>query len=185
MSVIVFRTVLLAFAVLILTLAAVQDLRSRIVPNGFVISIALAGLLLGALTRPFSLWINIVIALLIVVVCGALAHLDTLGGGDIKLMAATTLLVAPSDIGGLLIAVALAGGVLSVVYLALRLALKRWPPRIRSHHRQNMIVRWWRLERVRIADSRSIPYAVAISGGSISYIIAGWHRCLFATSCSL
>ena len=185
MTLTVIRSVLLAIGVLILLLAAIQDLHRRIVPNALVISLAATGLLLGALTRPVSLWINVIVALVVVVVLGALAHLDSLGAGDIKLMAATTLLVSPSQIAGLLVAVALAGGILSLVYLAFHFALNRLAPRASSRRRRRAIPRWWQHERARIADGRTVPYAVAISGGSISYIIAEWHRCLFATSCSL
>ena len=185
MTLIVIRSVLLAIGILILMLAAVEDLRRRIIPNALVISLAVTGLLLGVVTRPLSLWINIVIALLVVVVFGALSHLDSFGSGDIKLMAATTLLVPPSQTVGLLVAVALAGGILSLIYLALHSALNRFAPRTSSHRQRRAIPRWWHHERARIADGRTVPYAVAISGGSISYIIAEWHRCLFAISCSL
>lgn len=185
MTVAVFRSVLLTFSVLVLMLTAVHDLRSRIIPNGLVISIAITGLLLGALSRPLSLWISIAVALLVVIVFGALAHFEWAGGGDAKLMAAATLLVPPPQIVGLLIAVALAGGVLSLVYLALRAVLRRWPRRVGARRRQGALPRWWRAERRRIANSGSVPYGIAISGGSISFIVAEWHRCLFATSCSL
>lgn len=185
MTLTVVRSVLLATGVLLLVLAAVQDLHNRTIPNALVITIASTGLLLGALSRPTSLWINIVVVLLVIAVLGGLSHLDTLGGGDIKLMAATTMLVSPSRIAGLLIAIALAGGILSLVYLAVRFVLKRLPPESRSHRQRRAIRRWWHHERARIADGHTIPYAVAISAGSISYIIAEWHRCLFATSCSL
>lgn len=185
MAVIVIRSLLLALGVIMLMIAAVQDLRSRIVPNQLVISIAASGLLLGAVTRPLSLWINIVAVLLLVMSFGAVSSLESLGGGDIKLAAAATLLVAPSGIPGLLVAIALAGGVLSLVYLVLRFLIGRRQQRGGARRRRGAISRWWNEERVRIAESRTVPYAVAISCGSASYIIAEWYRCLSATSCSL
>lgn len=181
----VLQSALLSMGLLILVAAAVQDLRTRRIPNGLVISVAVTGLLLGAFSHPHLLWINIVAALLVLVVFGALSHLETLGGGDIKLMTAVTLLVPPSQIAGLLVAIALAGGIVSVIYLVLGRGMKD-----RARHRSppgqhNAFARWWRAEQVRIRSSRTVPYALAISGGSISFIIAGWYRCLSATSCSL
>ncbi len=185
MAVTAIRSLLLALGVIMLMIAAAQDLRARIVPNQLVISIAATGFLLGALTRPLSLWINITAVLLLVMTLGAVSNHGSLGGGDIKLAAAATLLVAPAGIPGLLIAIALTGGVLSLVYLILHLAIGGKQHRDGSHRRRNAILRWWNEERARIAESRTVPYAVAISSGSASYIIAEWYRCLSATSCSL
>lgn len=185
MTVTVIRSVPLSIGLLALAFAAIEDIRSRTIPNRLVIVVAVSGLILGALSRPFSMWINIIVALAVVIIFAALSHLDSLGGGDVKLMAATTLLVPPSRITGLLVAVALAGGALSLVYLAVHFAMPGKRKTDRLHHQRSAIPRWWYHERARIADGRTIPYAVAISGGSIVYIIAEWHRCLSATSCSL
>ncbi|HWK95901.1 MAG TPA: A24 family peptidase [Pseudolabrys sp.] len=179
------RLTLLAIASLLLVLAAVRDLRSRIIPNGLVISVASSGLLFGAISRPYSLWISIVAALLVLVVLSALSHLGTLGGGDVKLMAAATLLVAPAHIAGLLMAIVVMGGAVSAIYLALGWALRRLAQPARSHHRRTALSRWWDAERRRIEDSRTVPYALAISSGSITFIFAEWYRCLSVTSCSL
>jgi prepilin peptidase CpaA len=180
----VVRVPLLALGLFLLVLAAVEDLRARIISNGLVISIAFTGLLLGAATHANMLWINIVAAVLVLVVFGAIAHFGTLGGGDIKLMAAVTLLVPPAQIAGLLLAIALAGGIVSAIYLLLHRVLKP-RRRARGPRSRNVFTCWWLHERARIMHSRTVPYALAISGGSIPYIIAEWHRCWSATSCSL
>jgi len=179
------RLTLLAIVSLLLVLAAVRDLRSRIIPNGLVISVAASGLLLGAITRPYTLWISIVAALLVLVILSALSHLGTLGAGDIKLMAAVTLLVPPSRIAGLLMAIVVMGGIVCAIYLALGWALRRRARPARSHHRRAALARWWSAERRRIQDSGTVPYALAISSGSIIFIFAEWYRCLSVTSCSL
>lgn len=183
MTAYVLRSALLSLGLVLLALAAVQDLRIRIIPNGVVISVAVTGLLLGATGRPLSLWINIAVGLVLLGVFGVVSHFELIGGGDVKLLAAVTLLVPPEQIAGLLLAIALVGGLVSAVYLLLYRFLKH---RAADHVRwDNALAHWWRRERSRIRNARTVPYALAISGGSIVYIIAEWHRCWSATSCSL
>ena len=179
------RLTLLTIASLLLAAAALQDLRSRTIPNKLVIAVASSGVFLGSISRPHALWLSLAAALSVLIAFSALSHLGTLGAGDIKLMAAVTLLVPPAQIAGLLMTIVVMGGVVSAIYLALGWALRRRAQPVRSHHRRTALARWWGAERRRIQESGTVPYALAISSGSIIFIFAEWYRCLSVTSCSL
>ena len=107
---------------------AVTDLKERIIPDELAILIALAGLILCLAARPGQLWLSLIAAFVVFLGSGLLCRYGMIGGGDVKLMAAVVLLVPPHEIGELLIAIALAGGVLSSVYLGASLMLGSVPP---------------------------------------------------------
>lgn len=101
--------------------ASVSDLRSRRIPNRLVVALALCGVAYGLVTQSpfvglarasvgfalgFALWIPFY-------------ALRMLGAGDVKLFAAASCWLAPSQIFGASLVSALAGGVLSVVGLML------------------------------------------------------------------
>jgi prepilin peptidase CpaA len=102
-----------------------------------------------------------------------------LGGGDVKLLAASVLLVGAGSFFDLLLLTALAGGVLSLVYISAFVIVKNLPKpsaitaQISSSkswkRRLNLL---WRIERRRILRCSSIPYGIAISGGSILSLAA-------------
>ena len=105
-----------------------------------------------------------------------------IGGGDVKLLAACALLVPPGAVPELLLATAIAGGVLAALYLVLGRLLprERRAPGARSRRargarsrrvpgvrfgRSVLIVRVWRAECRRIRRRVSLPYACAIAAG--------------------
>lgn len=185
MSLLLVRSALWSATLLILCYAALQDLRARIIPNRLVVSVAAIGLLLGALTRPHSLWINLVVTPLLLLALGVLSHYDVLGAGDAKLMTGVTLLVPPDHILFLLFAITLFGGAVSAAYLAVYHLLKRRGPPAPVYGRRSAFMRWLHNERARIVHGRSVPYALAIAGGTASYVISELTQCLSATFCSL
>lgn len=105
----------------VLLAASVSDIRSRRIPNALVLTLAALGVLYSALVLSpaegvprsllglaigFGLWIPFY-------------ALRMLGAGDVKLFAAASCWLAPSQVLGAALLSALAGGVLSVVGLAL------------------------------------------------------------------
>jgi prepilin peptidase CpaA len=183
------RTILWATSLTLLAMAAGNDLRFRIIPNRLVILIAASGLALNALSSPWSLWISLLAALLVLFGFGVLSHFNILGGGDVKLMAAVTLLVPPHQIGSLLMAIALAGGVLSVGYLASYHTMQR-PSVARANSSQGSPQtiqgnRWLANERARILAGKSVPYAMAIMAGVLIHVTRELFQCLSGTSCSV
>ena len=106
-------------------------------------------------------------------------------------MGASVLLVGAGSFLDFLLLTALAGGVLSLIYIAAFLMLKHLPissaaapvspDKARDTFRLNLL---WRIERRRILRRSSVPYGVAISAGSLLALTAFpcEAHCLFAPS---
>lgn len=152
---------LLLAAATALLFAAVHDVAVRTVPNGVSLVVAAIGLELSLLDG------QLVPALFggVLVFCGCWycwRH-GWIGGGDVKLLTACTLLVPPAAVPELILATAIAGGALALFYLALGAALARRLPG--SATPIGLLGRIWRAERRRIRRRLSLPYACAISAG--------------------
>jgi prepilin peptidase CpaA len=92
-----------------------------------------------------------------------------LGGGDVKLLAACGMLVPPALAMSLLLAVALSGGLLAILYLALA---KMVSPITRSRP-AGLIRRVCRVERYRIRHRGPLPYGSAIAAGTLFVLLRG------------
>jgi len=144
-----------AYALLIglLALAALQDAAMLKISNYLVGAVLLLGLVAAVLSGPrIELWENGLVFVLALVIGTFLFGRGLLGGGDVKLFAATVLWF---DLGGalrFLAMTAIAGGLLAVLIIVLRVL--PWPPAIRS--------------RVRVLQAKAgIPYGIAIAAGAI------------------
>jgi prepilin peptidase CpaA len=171
---------------LALTASAAADLRARLIPNRFSILIALCGLTLQFRLAPAQVWISLLAATTVFGALGVLAHFNVLGGGDVKLISAAALLVAPDRIPFLLAEIALAGGLLSAFYLAAGLVLRRWPQLYRqpSRNLSGGLGKWLKREGLRAARGYPVPYALAVFCGVTFHIIGEFPSCLDAISCS-
>ncbi len=186
----VLHAVLWAVPVAALLASAWTDLKDRIIPNELVVLVALSGLGLGLLLRPDAIWISLLAAVLVLLVLGLAAHFGMMGGGDVKLISAATLLVPPGYIAQLIVFIALAGGLLSAGYfLARRMVGNR--PVGRSLLSAEAAERdrwgpggWVSNERARIAAGGPMPYALAIVGGVAITLAGELSRCLSANFCS-
>ncbi|TVV72368.1 A24 family peptidase [Sphingomonas solaris] len=112
---------LAALLALLLLVAAWGDLRTRTIPNGLNAMIALlAPLWWWAHALP--LWPDVAIqigaALLVFAIFAAAFAAGLMGGGDVKMVAALSLWLAPFAIAQMLVVMALAGGVLTIVVAA-------------------------------------------------------------------
>ena len=148
-----------------LVVADISDIRRRIIPNETVLVVAGVGLVLRLLSfQGILLAISVGIAFALLVGLGQLTRLGIVGGGDAKLIAAVSLTQSPADVPALLLHIALAGGVLALVYLARALLSSQ-------------------LSRVAVR-SQSIPYGVAIVLGTLSLnILEVSRQCVAAPSC--
>lgn len=156
----------LVFASIVLLLAAaVTDLALRRVPNLVPALLAAAGLALNFLAG--SLPEGIVAAAIIFVAGFFCWRRGWMGGADVKLLAAAALLVSPRLVPELMLTIALAGGALAVLYLALRKVL---PERHRCPPVYGRCARLLYRERIRILHGE-LPYATAIAAGALVVLI--------------
>ncbi len=136
-----FKYGLVAALAIALLVAAFTDLRSRRIGNWLTGSIAL-GAPLFWWACGLALWpaiaLQLAVALATFAVLAALFALRAMGGGDVKLLTALSLWIAPMPFLNLLIMMSLLGGVLTIVFGA-----------------------WHVMRRQR--DKLAIPYGVAIS----------------------
>ena len=157
----------IALATALLAYAAFNDLATRRIPNWVSALVALLGHALRIQAGQFAA--GLIVAAL---AFGGLYLLWTrgwIGGGDVKLLAATTLLAPPDQVLNLLLAVSLAGGVLSVIYLLLiRLRLPPLPAGSRTPLRRVLRAEGWRIRR-----RGPLPYACAISAGGLLTLLGG------------
>ena len=114
-----FKYGLLAALAIALLVAAVTDLRSRHIGNWLNGAIAL-GAPLFWWASGLALWPDIAlqfgVALATFAVLAALFAMKAMGGGDVKLLTALALWIAPMLFLKLLIVMALVGGVLTLVF---------------------------------------------------------------------
>jgi prepilin peptidase CpaA len=167
-------------SLIVLGVSAGIDLKDRLIPNELVVAVALIGLAQGLASRPGMVWLSLLVAVIVFLGLGILAHFKIIGGGDLKLMSAVTLLVPPDRVGQLLIDIVLAGGLLSCFYLAAHYGLKSLPAsrsaaaEVVPSARASGLARMIKTERARIAIGYPMPYAVAVLGGVIIYTAMGF-----------
>ena len=146
---------------LLLFVAAWRDVVSRTIPDG----VGLLLLAIGGLSRlfegPSALATSAAAALLLFVLLMVVYSRGFIGGGDVKLMTAFAIGLSPLNSYRFVVATAIAGGVLGIVYLVLSRS-KRLPQPTsdRSLLQRVMAVEFWRARR-----RGSLPYGVAIAAG--------------------
>jgi prepilin peptidase CpaA len=187
MSVLIVQAIPWAASLAALIGSAASDLKARIIPNEFSVVIAICGVALSLRLGSGEFWISVLAAVSVFVALGFLAHYGLIGGGDVKLITAVTLLVPPGSVGLLLIEIALAGGIVSLFYFAAGHLLRRLPQfraSIAKTRRKSGFGKWLRRESSRIARGYPVPYALAVLGGVATHIVRELPQCLFAVSCS-
>jgi prepilin peptidase CpaA len=161
--------------------AAASDIERRIIPNQLVLAVMVLGVVVQSLVSPRHIWVSLAIWVCAMAGLGLMAAKAIVGWGDVKLMAAVTTLVPPSDVLQLFLAVLIMGGLLSVVYLGIgQLSSRPAPPEGGAPQRFAASVR---NELSEIGARRSLPYAVAILCGVAYHIARTTMRCWPATSC--
>jgi prepilin peptidase CpaA len=106
-----------------------------------------------------------------------LGAIDLLGWGDVKLIVAVTVVVPANRVIPLLVGIAMAGGLLSCLYLTVRFVLRRAARFPGNAARRVAEPDTWplhslvRREFSRIVHNEPMPYALAIVGG-VAYGLA-------------
>jgi len=146
------------FAVL-LVLAALEDMWRLKISNWICAAIIIAAFVAVGLAGPVvDLWQNVAVFAALLAIGTPLFTSGMMGGGDVKLLAATGLWFDLSGAGWMIVAVALAGGVVTIFVLILRM------------------IKWSQAARDRIAVIRpkgGIPYGVAIAVGALATLAIG------------
>ena len=155
-------------AALLLAAAALHDVALRIIPN--VIPLALLAIGLVLRLGDGSILPGLAFAAAVFAAAFACWRRGWMGGGDVKLLAATAFVVPPFLVGSFLVLTAQAGGVLAVLYLVLSRTV-RLPPRGRRPPAHNLLARILRAERWRICRGAPLPYGFAIAAGGITFLL--------------
>lgn len=153
----------------VLLFAAWCDLATRTIPDGISIALVVVGLLTRGAEGLAPAAYSLLVAAGLFAVLVPLHARGAFGGGDVKLMTALAVGFSPLATLDFLVATVVAGGILGLVYLSLRLLPRpaplapqplAWPPR-----------RVFALERRRFSRRGPLPYAVAIAAGGIITLI--------------
>jgi prepilin peptidase CpaA len=163
------QTAILVVAVGILTVVVERDVRTRHIPNELAWAIAVLGLLrLIIAHEQVSAILTLGAAVAVFAAAFFLFWRSVLGGGDVKLVAATALLVGHHDLSRFLILMSLCGAALALLILAQgRLGLRLW-----------QISRCQTLDTEMAVESRealpgqsTVPYGAAISAAGAMMLV--------------
>jgi prepilin peptidase CpaA len=148
------RAALMASLPLCVTAAAACDLRSRRIPNALTALTAFAGFVIALSGLGPASWQDGLVAGGISITVGMVLHaVRVIGGGDVKLFAASALWLGPSATVAAALATAICGGILALFFLrAHRLALPA--PSLVG-----------RLQLNSDADAPTVPYGLAVAIG--------------------
>ncbi len=153
------HSIILFAAATALLFAAAHDVAVRTIPNAIPIVVATAGLGLNGLDGHIAA--ALFGAALVFAGSWYCWRRGWIGGGDVKLLSAATLLVPPASMPELVLSTAISGGVLALFYIVLARVMPGGPvPRP-----SGLIRRVWRAERRRIRRGLPLPYGCAIAAG--------------------
>lgn len=134
----------IALLALLLLVAAGDDLRRRVIPNWLTAAIALGAIgwwwCAGLAPWP-DVALRIAVALGALLLFAGLFALGAMGGGDVKLIAALALWLAPGQLLRMLLWMGMIGGALTLAMLAISRLRRTGPP--------------------------EVPYGVAIAGAAL------------------
>lgn len=143
-----------------LLVAAVSDLRTRRIPNGLTASFASGGCVLLLLSQPHVDASAALLSCAVAFLAGMLMQsMRLMGGGDVKLFAASALWLGPRILDASLVT-ALVGGVLAIFYL--RSSARTLQPLADATPRGVA-----RLQLDDASDKGRVPYGVAIAFGCV------------------
>lgn len=151
-----------AAGLFILLFSGLHDFAVRTLPNWVALVLLIIGVALrfaegGLQGLAVGLAVGFVVLLLTVL----LWRFGLIGGGDVKLLVAAAVFVAPWSVPDLIVGTTLAGGVLSAIYLAASFLVK--PPR--GARPSGFLRRALRCEHWRLSRRGPLPYAAAIAAG--------------------
>lgn len=148
--------------VLLLLYVATIDIATRLIRNEICMALALLGLT-GQFASPVQVVQSLIAAAILLLLLLVIYTRGWIGGGDVKLLIALAIGLPLTGVIQLLTMTALAGGVLAVVHLMMRLLPY---PRL-APAGSSLVRRVYAIERWRHLRNAPLPYGVAIACGGI------------------
>jgi prepilin peptidase CpaA len=152
------QTIILLASSVIFALVAYSDVRTRRIPNEFIVALlALAAFRIALSGDPTAALYTLVANAALAVATFLLFWRGLLGGGDVKLMVATGFLIGYHDVLAFLFVMSVSGGLIAVAMLAgERLRRSQAPPALESQEKRARL---------------TVPYGVAISVAGIMTLL--------------
>jgi prepilin peptidase CpaA len=148
--------------ILLLLYVATIDVATRLISNEICLALAVLGIA-GQLTNPMQAAESLIVAAILFLLLFAIYARGWMGGGDVKLLVALAIGLPLTSVMQLLSATALAGGVLALMHLMMRLL----PYPALAPAGSSLLRRVYVVERWRHLRRAPLPYGVAIACGGI------------------
>ena len=147
---------------LLLVHVAMIDIATRLIRNEICLALALLGIA-GQFANPMQITESLVAATILLLLLIVIYQRGWIGGGDVKLLVALAIGLPLMGVIQLLTITALAGGVLALVHLMMRLL----PSPQLAPAGSSFVRRVYAIERWRHLRHAPLPYGVAIACGGI------------------
>src|SRR5262245_31314932 len=148
--------------ILLLLYVAVIDIATRLIRNEVCLALALLGLA-SQFASPMHVTESLIVATILLLLLIVIYQRGWIGGGDVKLLLALAIGLPLMGLAQLLTITALAGGVLALVHLMMRLLPN---PKL-APAGSSLVRRVYAIERWRNLRHAPLPYGVAIACGGI------------------
>jgi prepilin peptidase CpaA len=148
--------------ILLLVYVATIDIATRLIRNEICLALALLGIA-SQLANPMQVAQSLIVAAILLLLLLVIYTRGLIGGGDVKLLVALAIGLPLMGVIQLLTVTALAGGVLALVHLMMRLLPS---PRL-APAGSSFVRRVFAIERWRHLRHAPLPYGVAIACGGI------------------
>jgi prepilin peptidase CpaA len=148
--------------ILLLLYVATIDVATRLIRNEICLALAILGIA-GQLASPMQVARSLIAATILLPLLLVIYQRGRIGGGDVKLLVALAIGLPLTGVMQLLTVTALAGGVLALVHLMMRLLPY---PRL-APAGSSLARRVYAIERWRHLRHAPLPYGVAIACGGI------------------
>src|SRR6476660_4453070 len=148
--------------ILLLLYVATIDIATRLIRNEICLALALLGIA-GQFAGPMQIAESLVAATILLLLLIVIYQRGWIGGGDVKLLVALAIGLPLIGVIQMLTITALAGGILALVHLMMRLLPY---PRL-APAGSSLVRRVYAIERWRNLRHAPLPYGVAIACGGI------------------
>ena len=148
--------------ILVLLYVAMMDIATRLIRNEICLALALLGIA-HQMGTPMQVTESLIAAAILFLLLLVIYALGWIGGGDVKLLVALAIGLPLTGVVQLLTVTALAGGVLALVHLMMRLL----PDPKLAPAGSSLVRRVYAIERWRNLRHAPLPYGVAIACGGI------------------